>query len=270
MLFIGAGSMAEAIIKGIVGTNPIVLRKNLWAYDIKRERLEEIQRQYSINVCLEADEQYLNSIHDKDVIVLAVKPADADTALRHIAQHAGPHNIVLSIMAGISIDYIMQRLTKCHRIARVMPNTAALVGEAMSAVTYSPGMDAEDHHIVETILSCLGDVVEIPESSFDAVTALSGSGPAYIFYVAEIMIEAGKQMGLSAELSKRLTIQTIYGAATMMKRDTATDPSVFRAKVTSPNGTTHAAITHLIEKELQHIFIEALHKAKKRSEELGK
>ena len=203
-----------------------------------------------------------------DVLVLVVKPQDMDGLLGEIRDHVVPGNLVVSLAAGITTAFLESRLPEGSSVVRVMPNTPALVDQGMAAI--SPGQHCTPEHLdeAEALLRSCGRVVQVPEKYQDAVTAISGSGPAYIFYVVEAMIEAGVVLGLPRATSTELVVQTLFGAATMLK-ETGEHPTVLRERVSSPGGTTVAALRQLDDHKVRAAFISAIEAAAQRSHELA-
>jgi pyrroline-5-carboxylate reductase len=190
------------------------------------------------------------------------------TLVDEIAPHLRQGVLVVSLAAGITTGFLEARLPAGTPVVRVMPNTPALVDEGMAAV--SPGSHCDEAHLeeAESLLRAVGKVVRVPERQQDAVTAISGTGPAYLFYVVESMIEAGVHLGLPRATAAELAIQTVYGAAKML-RETGEHPTVLREQVTSPAGTTAAAVRKLEEHGVRAAFLDALEAARNRSHELG-
>ncbi|MEO8518416.1 MAG: pyrroline-5-carboxylate reductase [Dermatophilaceae bacterium] len=203
-----------------------------------------------------------------DTLVLVVKPQDMGGLLSEIRDHVRPGALVVSLAAGITTAFLEERLPEGSAVVRVMPNTPALVDEGMAAI--SPGKDCDEVHLVEAeeLLRSCGKVLRIPEKHQDAVTAISGSGPAYIFYVVEAMIEAGVLLGLPRATSTELVVQTLYGAATMLK-ETRQHPTVLREQVSSPGGTTMAALRQLDDHKVRAAFVTAMEAAAERSKQLA-
>jgi len=204
---------------------------------------------------------------DADVLVVAVKPGDAVAALSSCADVLPEHSLVLSIAAGVTLASL-EAAAPGHPVVRAMPNTGALVGRGAAAI--APGTLASDTDLegCERILTAVGTVVRVPEAQLDAVTGLSGSGPAYVFLVAEAMIEAGVLAGLPRDVSEKLVRQTLLGAATLLADETAS-PESLRAAVTSPGGTTAAGLAVLETHGVRAAFLEAITAATRRSHELG-
>jgi pyrroline-5-carboxylate reductase len=201
-------------------------------------------------------------------LVLAVKPQDIDTLLSELAGAVTPQHLVVSVAAGITTRHIEAALPAGVSVVRCMPNTPALVDEAMTAI--SAGAHASEAHlaVAESLLRAVGRVVRVPESQLDAVTALSGSGPAYFFYLVEAMIDAGILLGLPRALAAELIVQTAIGSAVML-RDSGEHPMQLREAVTSPGGTTIAAIRELEVHGVRAALLAAIEAACLRSRELG-
>ncbi|MGB3828015.1 MAG: pyrroline-5-carboxylate reductase [Ornithinimicrobium sp.] len=202
------------------------------------------------------------------VVLLAVKPQDMRALLREIGGFVEPGALVISIAAGISTEFLEEHLPQGTSVVRVMPNTPALVDQAMSALALGQHCSAEHAAQAEALLATVGRVVTLDEQHLDAVTALSGSGPAYIFYVVEAMIEAGVLLGLPRVTATELVVQTLYGAATVL-RETGQHPTVLREQVSSPGGTSVAALRELEDHKVRAAFMTAIEAAARRSRELS-
>jgi pyrroline-5-carboxylate reductase len=202
-------------------------------------------------------------------LVLTVKPQDMDALLDQIGEHVTPNHLVITFAAGIRCSFIESRVPEGTPVVRVMSNVPVLVDEAMSAI--SPGTHAEDKHlaVAEELLGSVGRVIRLPESAQDAVTATSGSGPAYFALLAEAMIDGCILLGLSRDVATELIVQTMLGTAKML-RDTKMHPVEVREMVTSPGGTTIAAIRHLEQAGVRAAFLNAIDAARQRSTELAK
>ena len=259
--FIGAGNMAEALIRGLLANHTVTARQ-LIATDVRPDRLEMLHKIFGIQTV--ADNA--TAARQADVIVLAVKPQQMSAVLANLAPP--PVALLLSIAAGIPTSRIETELTGQPRVIRAMPNTPALVGAGAAAISAGKFASPEDWMVAETILQSVGLVVRVDEPNLDAVTALSGSGPAYIFLVTEALIQAGVTEGLAPEVAQRLAFQTVLGAALLL-REGREGPAELRRKVTSPGGTTEAAIRVMLERKLPEIFSEAIAAAAKRSRELA-
>lgn len=203
-----------------------------------------------------------------DTVVLVVKPQDMDGLLTEISGHLTAGNLVVTLAAGITTAFVEHHLADGTPVVRGMPNTPAMVDQGMAAIC--AGKHCDETHLaeVETMLRSCGKVVRVDEKHLDAVTAISGSGPAYLFYVVEAMIEAGVLLGLPRATSTELVVQTLYGAATMLK-ETGQHPTVLREQVSSPGGTTMSALRELDDHKVRAAFLTAIEAAAKRSHELA-
>jgi len=258
---IGAGKMGEALVSGLLkaGTSPdaIVITERY------EERALELSERYGVKAVSNAD-----AARQATTIVLAVKPQDMDSLLSELAPLVTPERLIVTIAAGITTSAIEKRLAEGVPVVRVMPNTPALVGEAMSAVAAGAHASADHLERAEALFRPVGKVVRLPESQLDAVTALSGSGPAYVFYLVEAMTDAGILLGLPRAIAHELIVQTVVGAAIML-RDSGEHPVALREAVTSPAGTTIAAIRELENHGVRAAFLSALEAARDRSRELA-
>lgn len=263
--FIGAGNMASALIRG-------VLAAGLWdpdavyATDIDKAKLQALKRRTKIHT--RSDNVAL--VRAAQVIVLAVKPQDLDPVLQAICPIIGPSHLVVSIAAGVPISRIEERLGGEVRVVRAMPNTPALVGQGMTALVPGRYASGADTRLVEQLFAAVGQAVVLPdERMLDAVTGLSGSGPAYVFLFAEGLIAGGVAAGLTAALAARLTYQTIAGAAALLQQ-TGQGPEALRAQVTSPGGTTLAGLSELHRRGFKDALVAAVIAATRRSQELAR
>lgn len=261
LAFIGGGNMATAILGGLVrsgtpGANLIVLDPNA----DQRARLE---RDFGVRTLAAADA----TLAEADAVVWAVKPQSFQEAAAPCAPFVGGA-MHLSVMAGIRSDAIAQA-TGSDRVVRSMPNTPALIGQGISGLYARPAVTAAERAQVESLLAPTGAVVWVErEVDLDAVTALSGSGPAYVFYFIEAMVAAAERMGLTAEQGKQLALAT-FGGATELARRSDDTPATLRERVTSKGGTTYAALTTLQAQGVQDSFIAAMLAAQARARELG-
>src|SRR6476646_8720274 len=228
------------------------------------ERVAELTTRYGVQGVETDDAAKL-----ADVLIVAVKPQDIEPLLVTLAAAITPGTWVVSLCAGLPTSLYERHLPAGTPVVRVMPNTPMLVGEAMSAISAGSHADPEHLQLVQDLLSTVGKVVRVPESQQDAVTALSGSGPAYFFFLVEAMIDAGILLGLPRTLAADLIVQTALGAAVMM-RDSGEHPVVLREAVTSPGGTTIAAIRELERHGVRAALIAAIEAAHDRSVELGR
>lgn len=262
--FIGAGNMAAAMIGGLIQQG--ISAENIWASDLNGEALSGLQQQYGIHTSQDNAELIASS----DVVILAVKPQVLKQVLEPLkAVIYERQPLLISIAAGINLHSLQSWSGTDTAIVRCMPNTPALVQSAATALFANVSVSVEQKQLAEHLLASIGLVVWVEaEAQLDAVTAVSGSGPAYFFLVMEAMIEAGEQLGLSSELASRLTLQTALGAAKMAS-SSEVDAAELRRRVTSPGGTTAAALNEFEHAGLVAMFKTALQAAHKRSETLA-
>ena len=261
--FIGAGNMGEALIRGLLATRTVA-PSQIIATDARAERREFFARTFGMR----AIGDNLQAAQAADIIVLAVKPQQVGDVLAGIKSGASNRKLVISIAAGVTTARIERELGKGTRVVRAMPNTPALVGAGAAAIANGSQATEDDLAAAESILGAVGICVRVEEKLIDAVTALSGSGPAYVFYVTEAMIQAGLAAGLDKALAQKLAIQTVFGAAKLLV-ESGEKPESLRRKVTSPAGTTEAALNVMTKRKLAEIFSEAMSAAEKRSRELS-
>ena len=258
---LGAGVMGETLLSGLIRAGRRV--DDLLVGEKRRERGAELQERYGVTVVgnVEAAEK-------AETLVLVVKPQDMDDLLAEIAPAVRPGQLVVSLAAGITTAFIESRLPEGAAVVRVMPNTPALVDEGMAAI--SRGSHCDEAHLLEAeeLMASTGRVIRVPEKQQDAVTAISGSGPAYLFFVVEAMIEAGVHLGLPRATASELVVQTVVGSAKLL-RETGEHPVVLRERVTSPGGTTAAAVRELEDHKVRAAFLTALEAARDRSRALA-
>jgi len=258
---LGAGVMGETLLSGLVRAGRRVDR--LLVGEKRAERARELEERYGVAVVSNVE-----AARRADTVVLVVKPQDMGDLLDEIAGELRPGQLVVSLAAGTTTAFLESRLPDEVAVVRVMPNTPALVDEGMAAI--SPGLHCTERHLAEAeaLMSSVGKVLRIPERQQDAVTAISGSGPAYIFFVVESMIEAGVHLGLPRSTATDLVVQTLVGSAKML-RETGTHPTVLREQVTSPAGTTAAALRELEIHKVRAAFLAAMEAARDRSRALA-
>ncbi|MFC4001731.1 pyrroline-5-carboxylate reductase [Prauserella oleivorans] len=259
---LGAGKIGEALLSGLLHSGRSA--DELLFTERHPDRAAELTERYGV-----AGVEVTEAAKRADVLVVAVKPQDIDPVLDELAPLVGPDSLVVSMCAGLPTSLYERRLPEGTPVVRVMPNTPMLVNEAMSAI--SPGRHATDRHVrvVEELLSAVGKVVVVPESQQDAVTALSGSGPAYFFYLVEAMIDAGILLGLPRAVAEQLIVQSAVGAAKMLA-ESSQHPVLLREAVTSPAGTTINGIRELEKHGVRAAMLDAIEAARDRSVELGK
>ena len=259
---LGVGVMGETLLSGLVRAGRPV--ETLVVGEKRRERAAELRERYGVEVV----EDNAQAVRAVDTVAVVVKPQDMADLLAEIAPALRPGQLVVSLAAGITTAFIEARLPEGVAVVRVMPNTPALVDEGMAAI--SPGSHCDRAHMemAESLLAATGRVLEVPERQQDAVTAISGSGPAYLFFVVEAMIEAGVHLGLPRTTATDLVVQTVVGSAKLL-RETGEHPTVLREQVTSPGGTTAAAIRELEDHKVRAAFLTAMRAACDRSRELS-
>ncbi len=262
--FVGAGNMGEALIKGLLAAS-LVPAKAIYATDVRLARLKELDRQYGIQIA--ADNTDL--VRHADVVIMAVKPQIMEAVLKEIAHAVTRRKLVISIAAGVSTAKIRAALGKDARLIRVMPNTPALVLEGVTAIAKAEGLEPGDLDIAGEIFSAVGRVVVLDEELMDAVTGLSGSGPAYVAVVIESLADGGVKMGLDRLTAMTLATQTVLGAAKLLL-ETGLHPGALKDMVSSPGGTSIAGIAALEEGGIRTTFIKAVERATQRSRELGR
>jgi pyrroline-5-carboxylate reductase len=262
--FLGAGNMGEAMIKGLLQAG-LVDAKAVFATDVRTDRLEQLAREYGIGTVV----SNTALVAESDVVILAVKPQIMGTVLREVADAVDGRKLVVSIAAGVHTRTLRSHLGKPVRLIRVMPNTPALVLEGVTAIARAEGLAPGDLETAEALFGAVGRVVVLDEDALDAVTGLSGSGPAYVAVVIESLADGGVKMGLDRQTAMALSVQTVLGSAKLI-RETGVHPGQLKDMVSSPGGTTIAGIAALEEGGIRRTFISAVEKATQRSRELGK
>jgi pyrroline-5-carboxylate reductase len=257
---IGGGRIGEALLSGLLssGWSDIVVTSR------RAERVAELHERYNV----EATASNADAVRNAAIVVIAVKPQDIDKLLDEIGPLLSTEQTVLSVAAAVSTKRIEKRIADGVPVVRAMPNSPSTVHEGMAGI--SAGANANDTHLAqaEDVLSHLGRVVRVQEDAMDAITAVSGSGPAYFALLAEAMIEAGILLGLSREISTTLVVQTMLGTAKQL-RDEKMHPVELRESVTSPGGTTIAAIRELEQAGVRAAFLNAIEAAMNRARELA-
>jgi pyrroline-5-carboxylate reductase len=259
---LGAGQMGEALISGLLRAG-VVAPDQIIAAARRSGRAEQLRQAYGIVVLTAAE-----AAGQAETLVIAVKPQDMGALLEEISPRVTPGSLVISVAAGITTGFIGHRLPGDVPVVRVMSNTPVLVDEAMSVI--SPGEHATEEHLrrAEQLLRPVGKVLRIPESQQDAATALSGSGPAYVYFLVEAMVDAGILLGMPRSNALEMVKQAVYGAATML-RDSGEHPVLLREAVTSPGGTTINAIRELEKHGVRAAVLAAIEAARDRGRELG-
>ncbi|WP_165248418.1 pyrroline-5-carboxylate reductase [Paludisphaera soli] len=261
--FLGAGRMASALVKGMIRAG-VATPDRIAASDPISAARDELGREAGISVH-PTNRPVLDSA---DVIVLAVKPQSMAAVLAEIAPALAPRHLIVSIAAGVSIVTMADALGASARIVRVMPNTPALLGEGASAFALGPNATDADAEAVHRLLDSVGRAVRVPESQLDAVTGLSGSGPAFVYMIIEALSDGGVRAGLPRDVATTLAAQTVLGAAKMVL-ETKLHPGALKDQVTSPGGTTIAGVQVLERRALRGALIDAVEAASRRSAELA-
>ncbi|MBU8907828.1 pyrroline-5-carboxylate reductase [Desertibacillus haloalkaliphilus] len=262
--FLGAGSMAESIIAGLIKQKLLLPEQIYVTNRSDQQRLQQLRKTYGVQVI--ARDQALKQA---DFILLAMKPKDAQEGLEAIKEFTSEDQLFLSVLAGTLTDHITSWLGHHAPVVRVMPNTSAKVGA--SATALAPGAYANDDHmtIAKQLFEAIGTVTVVDEEQLDAVTGLSGSGPAYIYYFVEAMEQTAKDLGLDEQDARTLIIQTVFGAAERLKSTSKPTADLYK-EVMSPGGTTEAGFTALQSYKFQEAISKAIHDAAARSKELGR
>jgi len=265
LAIIGAGVMAEAIARGIISSG-VLNPDQIIAADVSEGRRKFFSDELRITAVAAAE----RAADGAATVLLCVKPHQVEFVLQAIAPAIQEGTLLISIAAGIGSAFIEKTLDqgKRWRVIRSMPNTPMLVGQGMVAIAPGSNANQADLDLARRLFESSAKVIQTTEDKIDAVTALSGSGPAYFFFLTEQMIQAGIVLGLEPEEAKALAIQTALGAAKMMAD--SPDPAGHRRRVTTPNGTTHAAISHLESQNWPQVTVDAIKSAARRSRELGK
>lgn len=263
LAFVGAGNMAEALVGGIVRSK-LLSPQCLRVADPEKQRRDYFLKNFGVQVFA----RNADGIRSAQVVILAVKPQVIFNVLDDIRATLENTPLVISIAAGITTQCLQKQLPEGVRVVRVMPNMPALAGAGVSV--YCPGALASeaDAQVVESLFRSVGVVMRLDEKHLDAVTALSGSGPAYVFFLVECMLQAGVEMGLDRATAKDLTLGTIRGATRLLEI-MGQAPEELRCRVTSKGGTTAAAMEVLEDGRVREIFIRAIQAAQKRSRELS-
>lgn len=267
LCFYGAGSMAEAIARGLINENLLAAGQISMLNRQNQERLTELHTQYGVQTILQgaSNDAY---IKQADIIFLAMKPKDAAEAIKGMKSLVSENQLIISVIAGLSIASIEQLLGSPVPIVRAMPNTSSTIGLGATGISYSEHVTAQQRQLTEAIFQSVGITATVEESLQSAITGVSGSGPAYVYYFMEAMMKAAGELGLEPGAAKELVVQTVLGAAQMV-RETGEEPAELRRKVTSPNGTTQAAIEKMAEFQLTETIIKGMCRSAERAGELG-
>jgi len=261
---IGGGNMGEALLAGLLADG-LVTPADLWVTDVVSDRLAALRNRYGVRVGSDNRE----AVSWADVVVLAVKPQSMDPVLDELKDRVPERTLIVSIAAGIPLSRIAARLGGNRKLVRVMPNTPALVRAGASALAVSPSVSSDEHALAVRLFEAVGTVVTVEERLMDAVTGLSGSGPAYAFLIIEALADGGVKVGLPRDTALTLAAQTVFGAA-KLQIEIGEHPGRLKDKVASPGGTTIAGLHALETGGIRAALIAAVEAATKRSEELGR
>jgi len=261
---IGAGNMGESLIRGILATG-LFPAGNIMASEPRAGRRRELESELKIRVTSDNKK----AVKFAPIVILSIKPQEARKVAEEIAPVLGEEQLIISIMAGISTSWLQKQLGRKVAVIRVMPNTPALVQAGVAVMC--GGSTARRKHLEEAkrIMKGVGKVLVLPESMMNAVTAISGSGPAYLYFFIEALSEAARKLGMEEKLSRTLAKETVIGSVKLLER-TGDDPAALRQKVTSPGGTTEAALRVLRKKGFAALIKEAARAARRRSREMEK
>jgi pyrroline-5-carboxylate reductase len=259
--------MAEALVRGLLTTKEAQPQHLSLLNRSNTERLHLLRKQYGVEVPEQTGDRK-RLLAEADFIVLAMKPIDSEAALVELKALLKPHQTLISVVAGLAIETIDSILEMQIPIVRTMPNTSSTIGLGATGMAFSTAVTKEQQELALSIFRSVGIVEVVEEHMLNMVTALSGSGPAYVYYLMEAMLKAGVEGGLSQETAHELTLQTFLGAAQMV-RETGEDPAELRRKVTSPGGTTQAAIEVMDRYNFRDGMEKALFRASERAQEMG-
>ena len=259
--FIGGGALTESVIKGVSGK--FIVAENIFVSDHKQERCRELSDRYKINATVGA-ENFLDKVK---ILILAVKPKDAEKTFAELQGKIAVDSVILSVIAGLKIS-ALEKFFQKNSIVRAMPNVALSVGEGMTAYSLNQKVSSSDKDLIQNFLSSIGRAVEVDEKLLDAVTGLSGSGSAYAFLMIDAMADGGVAAGLPRKISIELAAQTLLGAAKMVL-ESGEHPDALRDKVTSPAGTTIEGVRILERGGVRSSLIEAVIAATEKSKKIS-
>lgn len=261
--FLGAGSMAEAIIAGMTAKEIVPSRQIIATNHSNKDRLQELEHKYKI----QTTQNKQAAIEQGTIIVLAMKPKDVKVATAEIREFLTEDKIIVSLLAGISTGYMEKQIGTNNPVIRVMPNTSAMIGQSATTIASGNNVNEEQLELVRTLIHAIGTTTVINEEEMDAFTALAGSGPAFYYYMVEAMEQFVIEKGLDKEVAKQLMTQTLKGVAQMLA--TSSDsPKTLREKITSPGGTTEAGLKALASHDFQKAVMNCLEQATDKSKEL--
>ena len=260
---LGSGFMGQSLMRGLVDSKAIAAER-IRAADTSEKAVEQAASHIGVTGAL----TNADAVDGADIVILAVKPQVLPEVIKELGQKLDKKKLVVSVAAGVTTETLLSSLPRGARVIRAMPNIAAAAGQAATAICAGGAANEEDVVMAKRIFDSMGETVAVDESAMDAVTGLSGSGPAYVFLFLEALIDAGVRCGLTRDVSKTLAVQTLYGAATMMK-DSNGHPAEMKDRVTSPGGTTIAGLASMESDGLRAAVIKGVEAAYLRSKELG-
>ncbi|MFD1416247.1 pyrroline-5-carboxylate reductase [Oceanobacillus jeddahense] len=261
--FFGAGNLAEAIIAGITRTNVVTKEQVLVANRSDKARLDLIAEKYGVT-CKRSKEEM---VQEADIIILAMKPKDAGDYLNWLKDYIKPHHIVISVIAGLSIEQMEKTLGEDIPVIRTMPNTSALIGQSATAISKGSNVEPSQLYLAEELFQTVGTTKIVDEAHMHTITAIAGSGPAFFYYMVEAMENAAVEAGLDRDTALELLTQTVIGAGKMLE-SSGEDPEQLRINITSPSGTTEAGLNQLMENGFDKVIKACVEGARKRSVEI--
>jgi len=262
--FLGAGSMAEAMIAGALKAEKLLPNQIIATNNSNMDRLQGLANKYGIETVQKEQLPYKNI----DLFILAMKPKGAREALHSIKERLNPDQVVISVLAGITTNFMEDHLQEGQQVIRVMPNTSSMVQQSATALTSGRYTRTENIEAVKELLECMGKVFVINEEQMDLFTGIAGSGPAYFYYLMEHMESVGLQYGMPKELIREIVSQTVYGAAKMVM-EKGTSPTILKENVTSPNGTTASGLKALADYNGGEAISQAIKHAASRSQQIS-
>ncbi len=260
---LGAGNMGTALMKGIINTQ-LTQPEKIIACGLHLDTLQRISAQWNVRHTLSV----IEAVESSDILLLCVKPQTVPSVFDQVNHALRESHVLISIAAGVTIDFFQRRAGKNLPVIRAMPNIASTVAEGATAISFGKHVSEEQQRIAISIFEAVGEAIVVLEEQLDAVTGLSGSGPAYIYMVIEALIDGGVKMGLSREISTKLAIQTVLGSAKLVK-ESGLHPAILRDQVTTPAGTAINAIHELESHGLRSMLINAIATATRRSKEIS-
>lgn len=267
IVFLGAGAMSEALLRGFLHKGGISPTQISLTNRTNVARLHALHETYGVHACTTRT-RVRAALHEADIVFLATKPKDADEALQSLRTALPAHALLVSVAAGVTISHMQTIVGPLQPIIRTMPNTSCATGHGVTAWAPSEAVTARHGSLIKTLLATVGIVEKVPESLLNAITAVSGSGPAYVYYIMEAMVAGAVAQGIAPEQAQMFVVHTVLGAAHTALQ-THTDPQTLRHAVTSPQGTTAAAIAVFQQAHLHDTIVTAMEAARQRADELS-